>query len=182
MSDARADAARGDNLILIGARGSGKTVVGQALAQRLSRPFVDTDARIEQHAGCSVAEIFARWGEPRFRQFEREIIAAVAADRGQVISVGGGAVVAEVNRKALHRAGQCVWLMATPNVLAARLSCDPRTSTLRPPLTDQPPEVELRRVLAERVPYYASLADVEIDTDDQSIAEVVDAIAASISP
>jgi len=176
MSPPPENPVRGDNLILIGARGSGKTVVGRALAARLGRPFVDTDERIEQRAGCTIMEIFGGAGEGHFRELERAMIAEVTAGGGQVISVGGGAVLREDNRTRLHRAGRCVWLAAPPDVLAARLRSDPRSATLRPALTGADPDAEIRRVLAERVRYYQSLADDRIETTGLSVAQVVEAV------
>ncbi len=85
------------NLLLIGMPGCGKTTVGQALAQRLGRPLVDTDDLVEKTAGCSIPEIFSRDGEEVFRRLEHEAICQVCRESGQVIAVGGGAVTREEN-------------------------------------------------------------------------------------
>ena len=90
--------------MLIGYRGSGKTVVGRLLAERRGWTFVDTDALIEAQAGISIAEIFAAEGEAGFRAREERVIARVAADRRRVLSVGGGAVLRQENVAQLREA------------------------------------------------------------------------------
>ncbi len=100
------------NIVLIGYRGSGKTSVGRAVAQRLGCPFVDTDALIEERVGCRIAEIFANEGEATFRTREAGVVWEVAAVDGQVISVGGGAVLSAANVVALRAGGRTFWLVA----------------------------------------------------------------------
>lgn len=173
MNDAGGDRPRGDNVVLIGYRGCGKTSVGRALAVRLGRPFVDTDESISDDAGCSIREIFTREGEPAFREREHDAIERVGGRSGHVISVGGGAVLREDNRALLRAAGRCVWLMADAETLIARLRSDPQTACTRPSLTADDLAGEVRTLLAQRLPYYESLADERIDTAGLTIDQVV---------
>ena len=76
------------NVVLIGFMGTGKTVVGRALASRLRRPFVDTDTLVEQRAGRSVPRIFAEDGEAAFRGLEADVVAAAGESHGTVIVTG----------------------------------------------------------------------------------------------
>ncbi|HWP34554.1 MAG TPA: shikimate kinase, partial [Thermodesulfobacteriota bacterium] len=92
----------GRNLVLVGLMGAGKSAVGRALAARLGRPFVDTDALVEARAGRPIPAIFAAGGEAAFRALEREVVAEVASRGGQVIATGGGAVVDPASRAALR--------------------------------------------------------------------------------
>ncbi len=163
-------------MVLIGYRGSGKTVVGRLLAGELSRPHVDTDLLIEDREGRSITAIFEQDGEPHFRGIECEVIAGLAPDTPAVISVGGGAVASEHNRKRLRGLGIVVWLQAAPEDLHRRIAADRESAALRPPLSTIDPLTEVRMLLAQRSAWYERLADVEIDTTDKSPAEVAQMI------
>ena len=80
-------------VVLIGYRGSGKSVVGRAMAQRLELAFIDTDEEIESRDGRAIAEIFAEESEAGFRDLEREMIAELSGRDSVIIAAGGGAVV-----------------------------------------------------------------------------------------
>ncbi len=172
------DAARStkQHVILIGYRGSGKTVVGRLLAGELRRPHIDTDLLIEEQVGRSVAAIFEQDGEPHFRGLESEVIAGLAPDAPAVISIGGGAVADEHNRKRLKELGTVVWLQAAPEDLHGRIAADRKSAKLRPPLSTTDARTEVRILLAQRSAWYERLADVEIDTTDKSPAEVAQMI------
>jgi shikimate kinase len=111
----------GRNIVLIGLMGAGKTTVGKIVAGELGRPFVDTDEVVEREAGRSIAEIFAEEGERGFRSREATAVRGVAALRGQVIAVGGGAVLDPANRTQLGMTGDLVLLDAAPEALGERL-------------------------------------------------------------
>lgn len=168
------------NIILIGARGAGKTSVGRRLAQRLQRPFVDTDERIERLTGRSVRELFAERGETGFRDLESKSLRQALLENGQVVSIGGGAVVRDENRNCLRTSGLCVWLTAPAAELARRVAADQRGAEARPALTTLAPAEEMERLLEERSPLYAQLADLTLDTTDRDIEQIVDTILASI--
>lgn len=170
------------NLVLVGYRGCGKSTVGRVVAARLDWSFVDTDERIAARAGKSIRAIFAEEGEPAFRALESTIIAEVARGAQQVVSVGGGAVLLETNRAALRAAATCIWLTAEPEELHRRITADPQTATLRPPLTDRVGVDEVRALLASRAPLYASTADHVLNTDDRTVAQVAEAVLALVQP
>ena len=113
--------APGRNLVLIGPMGAGKTTVGRLLADRLRRPFADTDAMVEREAGRPVREIFDESGERAFRALESEMVRRVSALRGQVIAVGGGALGDPLNLTHLRSTGDLVLLDAPPEALAERV-------------------------------------------------------------
>ena len=169
------------NVVLIGYRGCGKTTVGRVLAQRLDADFFDTDRIIVQQAGLSIAQIFAAEGEAGFRLQETEVISDLSDHQLKqssdvVISVGGGAVMSDDNRRRLTRNATVVWLSCPPEVLYQRIVSDPSSGATRPALTDQDGMEEVRSPLALREPYYRSWADIEFPTD----AALPDAIAADI--
>src|SRR4051794_19792029 len=110
--------------------GSGKSTVGPLLAARTRRRFVDLDAELEDRVGRPVRAIFAADGEAAFRELERGLLAELLGSAEPlVLATGGGAVLAESNRRALHDAearadATVVWLAADPTVLAARVGRD----------------------------------------------------------
>lgn len=140
-------------LVLIGARGAGKTMVGRLLADRMGVPFLDTDQLIEATAGQSIPAIFAAEGESGFRRRERAVCASLAGAQG-VIATGGGVVLDPANVAALREHARVVWLAAPPEELAVRCA-----SSDRPPLTALKAEDEARAVLVAREHLYRSAAD-----------------------
>ena len=165
------------SVALIGMMGAGKTAVGTALARQLSVPFLDSDEEITRAAQMSVAEIFARDGEPFFRARESEVLARLLNGPPAILSTGGGAFLAEQNRRAIAARGVAVWLKADLELLWQRV----RHKTTRPLLRTHDPKGTLARLLEERAPVYA-LADVVVEAEpdlsvEQMAAKVVRALA-----
>lgn len=158
-------------IVLMGFMGTGKSEVGRRLAQRLGRAFVDTDQAVEERARKRVAAIFADDGEPAFRALERDAVRDAARRGGNVISVGGGAVLDPDNVRALRDAGVLVYLTARPEVILERVA-DPASR----PLLGDDPRAAVTRLLAERGPVYEAACDLTIDTSDRSADEVVEDI------
>jgi shikimate kinase len=163
------------SIVLIGYRGSGKTTIGQKLADRLLQTLVDTDALVVQRAGKSIKEIFDQHGEPHFRDLESLVVREVAALQDVVISLGGGAVLREENRKALQEAGhKIIYLKCDPEELHRRIQADASTSLMRPNLTEHAGgQEEIEKVLAEREPVYRSFKTAELDVTNLSPEEAV---------
>lgn len=119
--DPRGTGWRGPRLYLTGFMAAGKTAVGSALAENLGRVFCDLDAVIEQEAGETVREIFARRGEAAFRDLEHECLGRTAELAGAVIATGGGTMSFARNRELIRRLGVSVWLDPPFDTLLARL-------------------------------------------------------------
>ncbi len=100
------------SVVLIGMMGAGKTAVGTALARHLDVPFLDSDEEITRAARMTVAEIFARDGEPFFRARESEVLLRLLNGPPAILSTGGGAYLAAQNRQAISAHGVAVWLKA----------------------------------------------------------------------
>jgi shikimate kinase len=162
---------------LVGMMGSGKSEVGARLAARLARPFVDTDAEIERAAGASVAQIFAREGEPGFRARERAAIEACAG-RAVVVALGGGAIAQPGARDRLTGSGTVVYLRARPETLLARIG-DAEGRPLLRGLSPDARRARLSALLEERRSAYES-ASLVVDTDARTPAEVAGEVAAGL--
>ena len=163
------------SIVLIGYRGSGKSTIGYKLANRLWQEVVDTDALVVKKAGKTIAEIFEQDGEQRFRDLETEVVKEVAKLQDVVISLGGGAVVREENRRALKDGGhKIVYLKCDPEVLLQRIQSDAATSMSRPNLTNLFGGIEeIEKVLAEREPIYRELMTAELDVTNLSVEDAV---------
>lgn len=159
------------NLVITGFMATGKTTVARGVAARLGRPFVDMDALIAERAGCSIPEIFSKYGEVTFRQFERALCEELAEREGLVIATGGGALVDEANRDRLARRGILICLDCDIPALLRRL----RNVADRPMLWGENPEQRLRALLAKRQPAYAAIPH-HLDTTNLSPREVVERI------
>jgi shikimate kinase len=161
------------HLVLVGMMGVGKTTVGRALADRLDRQLVDSDAVIEARTGRTVREIFADDGEPAFRALESDVLLeSLAAPEPLVIAAAGGVVLSAANRAALKDGrARVVWLCADPTTLLDRV----RNGVHRP-LLDDDPAGTLQRMFVEREPLYRQVADAIVLVDHRSVFEIVEAV------
>jgi shikimate kinase len=157
------------HLVLIGMMGAGKTTVGRVVAERLGRPFFDSDELVEARTGRTVRELWEEGGEPAYRKLETEaLLEALASAVPAVIAAAGGVVLAEANRDALRSSGAVVvWLHADPVLLAERA-----VTAEHRPLLDGDPEGNLRRLLEDRVALYAEVAGEVIDVTGHTVDEV----------
>lgn len=153
----------GRSIALVGLMGAGKTSIGRRLAARLGLPFRDVDAEIELAAGCTIAELFDRFGEREFRDGERRVIRRLLAGDPLVLATGGGAFMDADTRATMRREAVSIWLRCRLPVLLRRVA----GRTHRPLLNDQNPEDVLSRLITQRHPVYAE-ADVIIDGTDDS--------------
>jgi shikimate kinase len=155
--------------------GSGKSSIGRRLAARLKVPFRDADSEIELAAGCTVAEIFARYGEPAFREGERKVIERLLGEPPHVLATGGGAFIDPVTRARMKDCAVSVWIKAPVDVLLARV----QRKGDRPLLKTGDPHEVLERLLKERGPIYAE-ADFAVDSENGPHAETVERIVTAL--
>jgi shikimate kinase len=137
-------------LALVGFMGIGKTTVGGELSRRLSWPLLDTDSEVETRSNMTIREIFDWFGEPRFRELEHEVIAAEAAQRRRILSLGGGAFVQDANRELLLARCTVLYLAAPWSHVARTIQ---RLRNTRPLLRGRSPQ-ELQELFAARHPFY----------------------------
>ena len=164
-------------IALVGMMGAGKTVVAEALGERLGAAVADLDDMIEAEEGCSIADLFRREGEPYFRRREGELLRLALASGVRVIACGGGIVQDAAQRALLRDRCHVVWIEVSPRVAAARIGVNAAT---RPMLGDGPLEPRLAALLDERAPLYGEVATLRVVSDDRSPAEVAATIAAAL--
>ncbi|HNW91315.1 MAG TPA: shikimate kinase [bacterium] len=165
--------ARTAPVVLFGFMGTGKSAVGEILARRLQRTYLDSDAEIEREAGAGIPVIFARQGEAGFRRLETQVITRLAETENAVIACGGGAVLRPENLAALRRHGSIHFVLtAQVDTILARTAGSDR------PLLQCPPAERRQRVeelLARRAAAYDA-AGLAVPTDGMTADEVADAI------
>lgn len=162
-------------IVMVGLMGAGKTSIGRRLAQRLGLAFVDADHEIEQAAGCTIEEIFERYGEVAFRDGERRIIQRLLERPPHVLATGGGAFMDPETRARIREAGISVWLKADLDVLVRRVS----RRNNRPLLKRGDPREVLEKLMAQRYPVYAE-ADICIDSLEAPAETTVDRVIEAI--
>lgn len=163
------------NIVLVGFMGCGKSSVGRRLAAMTGHRFVDTDELVTHAAGKSIPEIFAESGEEAFRRIESTALEDLVGVAGIILSTGGGAILSEPNRAALHKIGIVAWLDADPDILFERAM----RSGKRPLLQTATPRGDFDLLLTARRPIYTETADVRIDSShfdhDEAAHAVFDA-------
>lgn len=144
---------------MVGMMGAGKTAVGKAVSQILGVPFLDSDSEIEQAANMTIPEIFERDGEPFFRAKETQVITRLLDGQPCILSTGGGAFLADVNRAAINEKGVAVWLDADLDLLWSRV----KNKNTRPLLRTDNPYSTLKALYDQRTPIY-ELAQVHVQS------------------
>ncbi len=165
------------NIALIGFMGVGKTAVGQLLAKKLKRKFIELDSLIEQKAGKSIPDIFQQDGEIAFRELEIEVTKEVAERENAVISCGGGLVLNKINIDRLRESSRIVYLTVSPRVVLKRVSMQ---EGQRPLLEVDNPTLTIRELLKFRKPFYERAADIIVNTSKMDINAVAEQIIESL--
>jgi shikimate kinase len=158
------------SIVLVGMMGAGKSTIGRRLSARLGLPFLDADAEIEaRHFGMPIPDIFAKYGEPYFRDGEVRVIASLLDNGPAVIATGGGAVMREETRDRIREKAVSVWLKVDTDVIMRRV----KRRSDRPLLQTADPEATVARLVREREPVYGQ-ADVTVWSRDVPHDKIVD--------
>ncbi|MCP5411032.1 MAG: shikimate kinase [Alphaproteobacteria bacterium] len=165
---------------LVGMMGAGKTSIGKRLSARLGVPFCDADHEIEEAAGMTVSEIFARFGEPYFRDGERRVIARLLGEAPHVLATGGGAYMDPKTRALMGEKAFTIWLKAPVEILVGRVKKRQGASQTRPLLAGRNLRATLTSLLAVREPVYAQ-ADLVLESADEPHAVLLDKIVAALT-
>lgn len=159
-------------LWLIGMMGSGKSMVGPRVADRLGLPFIDLDDRVVDTAGIPIGEIFIGGGEARFREIESAALIEVADGAPAVVATGGGVVLDDRNVARMRATGTVVWLTADPSTMAGRIGGD----LGRPLLDSGDPAERLAEILELRRDRYSTAAHWLVDTEGRDPDDVVEEV------
>lgn len=159
-------------IVLVGIMGAGKTTVGKILADRIGIQFVDADQEIERAAGCTITDIFEKYGEAEFRKGEERVISRILSGQPCVLATGGGAFMSQATRLLIKKTATSVWLRVSFEVLAKRL--EKRSG--RPLLQTVDPQQTLRALINKRYPIYND-ADLIVDAKDDAVDITVSKVA-----
>lgn len=155
-------------IVLIGMMGSGKTHLGRLLAKKLGLKFYDSDDLIEKKAGCSVAEIFERWGEQKFREVEAKTIQELVHSKPSVIATGGGAIKNEDTAATVFNHSYSVWVKADMAQILKRVARNEN----RPLLACENPQDVLKKLMDEREHIYSKAKFIIQSSDGNANAAI----------
>src|SRR5438309_9354887 len=162
----------GKSIVLIGMMGVGKTCVGRCLQRRTKLALVDTDDVVASKFGISIPEIFSKYGEQGFREAETQTLRELDPAKPTIIVTGGGIVLHAKNVDCLKRLGIIVWLDGNEETLFERAS----RARIRPLLQGENPREAFAQMSQARLPLYAKLGNIRIDTSVLTDEEVAVAI------
>jgi shikimate kinase len=167
------------SIALVGLSGVGKSSVGRRLAARLGWPLLDTDVLIVERAGCTIAQIFADSGEPRFRDLESDALQIAFSITPCIVSTGGGIVLRAENRALLRARAFVAWLDAPTETLVARLLAHDED---RPLIGGGDPAARLEALRAARAGLYAEVANARIATTGVAVDEICEQVLQHFRP
>jgi len=163
-------------VVMIGMMGAGKTAVGTVLARLIGVPFVDSDAKIEEAANMTIAEIFETYGEAFFRRKESQVLSRLLDGKPSILSTGGGAFLQADNRDMIAARGLAVWLKADSELLWARV----KHKDTRPLLQVSDPKATLIDLLSKREPFYKT-AGLSVEADaNYSVQDMAEQVLQSL--
>lgn len=160
------------NIFLIGYRCTGKTTVAEKLAELTGKTCIDADVMLVDTAKMTVAEIVEKFGWDNFRDRETDVLNELCELKNHIIATGGGVILREENIAAMKKAGSVIWLKASVETIAERLTADVKSDDQRPALTDKGVIKEIRETLDFRTPLYENAMDFAVETDKASIDEI----------
>ena len=147
------------HVFVIGMPGSGKSSLSRKVAGRLGLPYLDVDTKIQQIAGCTVAEFFEKYGEDSFRTAETNMLIELTRQQPMLISTGGGTVMREINRLIMRNHGVILLIDRPLEHILSDIKLDRR------PLLAQKGLGEVERLYRERIDTYRACADLVLVND-----------------
>jgi shikimate kinase len=164
------------SIVLVGMMGAGKSSVGACLRRRTGLGLLDTDEIVASKFRMSIPEVFARYGEKKFREAETEALRRMPPEEQTIIITGGGIVLRKENVENLRSQAVIVWLDGDEETLFARAS----RKENRPLLQTKNPRKTFSQILDARRPLYAKIAEIRVDTSVLTDEEVAVAILAKL--
>jgi shikimate kinase len=166
----------GKSIVLIGMMGAGKSSVGRCLQRRTKLVLLDTDDIVASKFRISIAEIFSHYGEQAFREAETQALRELTTMKQAIIVTGGGIVLREENVDFLRRLGVLVWLDGKEATLFERAS----QARTRPLLQGDNPREAFAQMIQARLPLYAKVAHIRVDTSVLTEDEIAVAILSKV--
>lgn len=166
-----------DNIFLIGFMGTGKSTVAQELQKKLDMKLVEMDARIVQEQGMSINEIFSQFGEDHFRDVESQLVLDIGQEENTIVSCGGGVVLRNENIANMKKSGTVIFLAATPQTIYDRV----KDSSERPILNGHMNVAYISELMEKRHVLYEAAADIRIDVDDKTVADICEEIVGKVN-
>jgi shikimate kinase len=161
-------------IVLTGFMGAGKTSAGRELAERLGWEFADLDAVVEARTGLTIAELFERDGEERFRRIESTELAKALARKKVVLALGGGAVETLTNRLLLEQTPATVNIFLDAPFAVLRERCEQHVEgAVRPVFIDT---AAAEKRFRQRLPFYQRIAGIRVETTKLNVVQTVDAV------
>lgn len=164
------------SILLTGFRATGKSLIGQLLAEKLNYRFIDTDHELCRRNKQTVEEIVAEHGWQGFRERERALLQEMAEQQNTVLAVGGGAIEHEDVWPLLRANYYIIWLQADKETILSRMAADDKGSKQRPALTSKNIEDEIVEILARRSPLYKSGSDMVLNTATGTPMQIVEQV------
>ena len=166
------------NIFLVGPMGTGKTTIGNQLADCMGLSFTDLDLEVEARCGAGIPWIFDIEGEAGFRQRESQLLDQLSQRENLVLATGGGAVLNPQNRQWLKERGLVVYLNSSLEQLLDRTRRDRK----RPLLQVDNPRAVMERLLEEREPLYREVADLVVSTHSNRPQQAAEDLAEQLRP
>ena len=161
-----------ERLALIGYRCTGKSSLAKILAQKWGWRAIDLDKVLQQRVRKDIADLVREQGWRTFRVLEAQLLCECSKHERVIVATGGGIVETAECRDMLKNDFYTVWLNADIHTIIHRMTKDANTATQRPPLTDKPPEEEVRSLLEQRRPWYRECSNLKIPTDQVSLSRL----------
>lgn len=172
-----------ENIYLIGYMGCGKTTVGELLAQKSGRVFLDLDQEIEDREGQSVSQIFNMHGEAYFREIENKLLEELLCTSGHIIALGGGTILQQKNARLLkEKKAEVIWLDVSPEEVYQRLREDHSRPLLETATTEEEKRKRITEMMTYRRPFYEGAATKRQETEHMSAEEIAQKLADSLEP
>lgn len=162
------------NLYLIGFMGCGKTTVAREFCRICSMEMMEMDEELEERAGMSIPDIFECYGEGYFRDMETALIKELRERGNTVVSCGGGVPLRKENVDAMKQGGTVVLLTASPETIYERV----KDSSNRPVIEGNKTPAYIAELMEQRCPAYEAAADLTIETNGKTVAEICRELAA----
>ena len=159
------------SIVLIGLMGSGKSVIGKRLSEKIGVPLSDTDNIVEERSGNKVYRIFKEYGEKYFRNLEEKVVASVLDGRPHIISTGGGSILSIKTRQLIKLKSFSIWVKCDENIISRRILKQER----RPLLENKKIVDELIEKNRERVRYY-NIADMYILNENANLERTIQSL------